>query len=611
MQKKRWWALAFMLLGAPALFAAESLPKDIKWETNENPPLIASPEAKQGGTFTTSMNTFPLTFRVVGPDSNTVLYTALLANNMSLTSIHPNTREIIPMLATHWAYGKDGRTMYYKIDPKAQWSDGKPVTADDFAFTIDFMRSKNIMAPWYNNFYTQEIEKVTVYDPHTISVTIPRPKPDLHMWADVGPTPKHFYNGQVPADFVQKYNWSIVPNTGPYEIDQKQVKKGKSVTFVKKKDWWAKDRPFFKNRFNVDKVVFKVVREQTVNFEQFKKAQLDVFSLNDPAFWHEKSNIDIFNKGYAEKLWFYNDRPRGCFGIWLNVQQDVFKDENVRKAIAHAMNFDKVITTVERGETERLQSCTQGYGEYNNPNVKALAFDLTKANALLEKAGFATRDAEGYRINNKKQRLEFELLYAYDGHTPRLVVLAEEAKKAGIKMNLGLKDWSAMIKQMNANKHQANYSGFGARDSGIPDYWGIWHGDNANQPNTNNTANINDPELNKLIDTYRTSVKKEERIALAHKIDARISDLNVLIPATVPGYFRVAYWRWWRLPTPAATNLSESSFELFAPETGGLFWLDENIKKETEAAMKSGKAFKPVTNVDKTYRNWGTGKGKK
>lgn len=128
------------------------LPEGIQWETNQDLPPIASPDAKPGGTFTVPLETFPLTLRVVGPDSNTVLYSQLLANSWSLTGIHPNTGAIIPLLATEWAYSTDGRTMYYKLDTMARWSDGQPVTAEDFAYTLEFMRSPEIMAPWYNTY---------------------------------------------------------------------------------------------------------------------------------------------------------------------------------------------------------------------------------------------------------------------------------------------------------------------------------------------------------------------------------------------------------------------------------------------------------------------------
>ena len=70
---------------------------------------------------------------------------------MSLMGYQPNTDKLLPELATHWAYGKDGKTMYFKLDKNAKWSDGKPVTADDFIYTLEFMRSPHIKAPWYND----------------------------------------------------------------------------------------------------------------------------------------------------------------------------------------------------------------------------------------------------------------------------------------------------------------------------------------------------------------------------------------------------------------------------------------------------------------------------
>jgi microcin C transport system substrate-binding protein len=125
----------------------EPLPDGIVWLTNDSDPLFASPEAQRGGTLHRALESFPLTFRVVGPDSNTSFRGAILGNQLGLTGIHPNTLNIIPELATHWAYGSDRKTMYFKLNPKARWSDGVPVTADDFAYTLDFMRSPFIVAP--------------------------------------------------------------------------------------------------------------------------------------------------------------------------------------------------------------------------------------------------------------------------------------------------------------------------------------------------------------------------------------------------------------------------------------------------------------------------------
>jgi microcin C transport system substrate-binding protein len=344
--------IASILLFAQSVSAA-TLPKGLKWQTQEKEvPAIADPAATTGGTMTIRLSTFPLTLRTVGPDANAVLYPYLLDNNWSLITIHPNTRQIIGLLANEWAYGVDGRTMFYKLNKEAKWSDGKPVTAQDFVFTVEMMRSKHIQDPWYNNYYTQELESVVAYDDATLSITMKEKRPDLHLHADLAPYPKHFYQS-LDKSFVTKYNWRFVPNTGPYSIDEKDIKKGKSVAFTRKKDWWAKDLEFFKNRYNVEKVLFKVVREDSVEWEHFKKQGFDYFDMT-ALYWHEKSKVDLFQNGYIQKLWFYNDQPRACSGLWLNTNLPLFKEVKVRKALAHAANFDKVIAALMNGEAMRL-----------------------------------------------------------------------------------------------------------------------------------------------------------------------------------------------------------------------------------------------------------------
>ena len=91
------------------------LPDGIEWLTNESDPVFASPDAKKGGTLHLAVMSFPLTFRTVGPDSNSSFRSAILGNQLSLVGIHPNTENIIPEIATHWAFGNDKKTMYFKL----------------------------------------------------------------------------------------------------------------------------------------------------------------------------------------------------------------------------------------------------------------------------------------------------------------------------------------------------------------------------------------------------------------------------------------------------------------------------------------------------------------
>lgn len=590
--------LAVLILHAGA-YCEPTLPDDIEWITNDTGPVFASPDAKKGGTLHSAIMSFPLTFRVVGPDSNSSFRSAILDNELGLVGVHPNTLNVIPELASHWAYDKDKRTMYFRLNQNARWSDGKPVTAGDFEFTLEFMRSKHIIAPWYNDYYTTFIDKVVKYDDHTLAVSAREPKPDLHLWIALRPTPKHFY-GELDKDFVRKYNWKIAPNTGPYIISD--FKKGKYVKLGRKKDWWAKDLRYFKNRFNVDRVVYTVVRDTNIVWEYFKKGKIDVFALNIPKYWHEKSDISIFHDGYVEKIWFFNDTQRPSYGMWMNQDKEIFKDQNVRYAFAHAMNVGKVIEKVLRNDYYRLENGFVGYGPYSNENIRARRFDINKVDHYMKLSGWE-RGPDGIWAKDG-MRFSVEVSYANDENTPRLVVLKEEAKKAGVELRLLKLDAAAEYKKVLEKKHDVAWSAWGS--SLQPQYWEHYHSANAHKPQTNNITNTDDPEMDKLIGAYRKSLDSEERISLSLKIQEKIHEIGAYVPTFMVPYVRLGYWRWWRLPDPPGTKHSESLFHPFINSMGGSyggeFWFDKDRYEETKAAMKSGKKFPPVSDMDDTFK---------
>ena len=571
------------------------LPDHIKWLTNESDPVFSSEKSQKGGILHSAITSFPMTFRTVGPDSNGSFRSAILDNQLSLINIHPNTDNIIPELATHWAFGDDKKTMYFKLDKSARWSDGTPVTAWDYVYTLEFMRSEHIIAPWYNDYYTKEIEAVLVYDDYTIGVKSTKAVPDLYLKLGISPTPRHYF-GTLDETFVQTYNWKIVPNTGAYEMSE--FKKGKFIKFKRKKDWWAKDRKYFKNRFNVDLVVFDVIRDGNLQWEYFKKGKLDVFGLTMPKYWHEKSKISLFQKGYINKIWFFNDQERSAQGMWLNQDREIFKDRRLCYAFAHAMNIEKVIDKVLRKDYFRLPQAFSGYGRYSDDKIKPRLYDIAKVNNLMMSAGW-TRGSDGIWQRDGK-RFSVKVTYSFEEHMPRLVVLKEDSLKAGIELLLERLDSTAMFKKFLEKKHDVAWMGWSTNMR--PSYWQGWHSDNAHKPQTNNITNTDDPRLDELIDNYRASLNEEERIELSLKIQNAIHETGAFVPTFMVPYVRLGYWRWLELPDFHGTRRSESLFDPFSSMTGGLFWINVEKKEETLYAMKSDISFLPVVIKDELFK---------
>lgn len=588
--------LLFALFCLPALSAAQTiktladLPDNLTWETNNTAPLFASDKAIQGGIFRTMMSDFPPTFRQVGPNANSSFRGFLDINTLSLIDKHPQTDEYIPALATHWAIAADNKTAYFKLNPAARWSDGKPVTAADYLFTLDFMRSPHIVAPWYNNHYSKEIVAVTQYDDKTISVTLGTAKPhdDVLMNTSIAPTPKHFH--QLDENWVQWANWKVAPTTGAYTIGH--FRKGRYIDFVKVDNWWGQDLRYYQNRFNVDKVRIKVIRNLNVGWNLFLKGELDSFGVILPEYWHERATTKAFKNGWIRKFWFYNETPQPAIGLFINLSLPLFADKRIREAMAYALNIDKMNQQLLRGDYDRLPNFHSGYGDYTNPHVVPKPFDLDKANALLDAAGWDNVGDDGIRQKNGTA-LSFKVSYSQAIHTPRLALLKEEMKKAGIDMQLQLLTGASAYRHVMEKKHQVAWMGWGAGSR--PAYRQHFHSDNANKPQTNNITNTADPEMDKLIDAYRQATQKSERVRLAHQLQEKIAQTGAYIPTYMVPYTREAAWAYIRLPDDIAPKKASS---LFDPMGLGTLWIDPEIK----AAINRKEKRPAETIIDKRYR---------
>jgi microcin C transport system substrate-binding protein len=576
---------------------AASLPTDIEWLTNTTSLEWSSARAQKGGLLRLNISSFPPTLRTVGPDSNNSFRSFLLDNQMPLVDMHPNNGDVIPMLASHWAYDKDGKTVYYKIKKNARWSDGLPVTADDFLFALEFNRSKDIVAPWYNKNFSEEIVDVIKYDTHTIAIVGARikPKKDLHYYYSIQPRAKHFH--QLDSRWVSAFNWKIEPNTGPYQIAK--IRKGKSIAFSRKLDWWAKDDQFLRNRFNVDKVLVKVVRDPNTAFKYFERGELDIFNLTLPKLWHEKANGPMFQKGFIHKLSFYNQIEQSASGLFLNLDNKLLQDINVRKAIAHGLNFDKIIQQLLRNDYQRLPRFHTGYGKYSNNEVTPLGFDLAQAAEYLESSGWINKDQQGIRMKGQN-RLSFTISYGNKLHEPQIIVLAEEAKKAGIELKPQYLESTSFYKNVIEKKHDIAWLGW---STGFrPAYWQHFHSDNAHKPQTNNVTNLSNANIDNLINQYRESTKELDRIQLAKELESNIAAQAVFIPSTMVPFTRAGFWRWLKLPEKIATKSSQSLFNPFHPTQGGLFWIDAKIKIDSLSAKPSGKGFTASTIINTDYK---------
>jgi len=583
----------------------DGLPEKVTWYTSK-PGVWGSARAKQGGTYRASIEEFPATFRSVGPNANGA-YRSLFLNSPGLIEINSETKEFLPGLATHWAFAADGKTVYFKLNEKAKWSDGTAITADDYLFLMKFMRSPNIQDPWYNEFFTTQIVDVKKLGPFLISVTgaAAMGKDDLLYNLSLSPRPAHFYGGEVPKDYVDEYQWKAEPTAGPYAVAA--FEKDESLTLKKVKDWWGHGYGYNKNRFNMDTLEYKVITGGTeVVKKYFYKGEVDTFGMVIPTLWASEQKAEAVTKGYIDRQWLYYVPNQGLSGIVLNTQSPVFSDVNVRRGLYFAINIQKMIDTALRGEYSRYHNIGIGHVfagvAFDNDAIRKPPFDPAKAAELFAKAGYTTRGSDGIFKNAKGTRLAFELLYSAPAHTERLAVLKEEARKAGVEINLKLQQQGS-FDAVREKKFEAWWGAMS--DSQQPDYWEYFHSKNADKPQTNNFWGYANPAMDKLLDAFRAEGDLKKKGALDRQIETLVDQEALVIPNYYVPFVRGGSWKWVRYPGWLGTKYDDGIYSVVVTDygsAGGFQWIDDGIRKEVLEAQKAKKALAPRLTKVETFK---------
>jgi microcin C transport system substrate-binding protein len=587
------------------------VPDNLVWENGMEHEEIGDPRAKKGGTFNVDIRTFPPTLRPFGDNSNNSFRGSLYDDiDMPLVGLHPKSMEMIPGLAKEWAVSEDGRTVYFRIDEEARYSDGVPVKARDFLFGSYIRISDDIVNPYSKQYYRENIAGMVAYDERTLSISLPEAQ--IYAPAATGglsPSPPHFYADYGP-DFTERYQWKFPPTTGAYEVLDEDVVKGVSVTQTRVKDWWAKDRKYYKYRFNPDRIRHVVVRDEAKAFELFRAGEIDTIDLTRPEWWYQKSEVEPVFKGYIERYTFYNQWPALPRGLYLNVTQPLLEEQDIRLGIQHSMNWQKVIDVIFRGDFARLDSFNQGYLLFSDPDIKARKYSISAARRYFAKAGFTRTGRDGILRRPNGKKLSISITYpAIPSFDKIFAILREDAKACGFDLRLDSNEATVTYKKVMLKQHEM-YFGAWVIGPPTPDFHQFMHSSNARdergnlKPQTNNLWVWGRDDTDVLCDKVRNARTEEELHDAAVKLQRIIHDEGIFVPAYTTDFLRVGSWRWLRWPDCEETRFCPPI--VYDPREAYVQWIDEDMKKETMDARRNGKTFEEVNRIFDDYRYLGS-----
>ncbi len=500
---------------------AAELPKNIKWQTASHEPFLSSNKAKKGGTYRNYISSYPSTFRLYGPNSNTGGFVGYnrAYSFWSLVTRHPNTSKFLPELATHWYLAKDQKTAYFKLNQKALWSDGEKIIADDYLFNFEFLKSKFIQAPFYNQYIRENIASVEKIDDYTIKVVSVKPSWRLLEIVNLTPTPRHAT--KLDKDWVKRTQWQSIVVPGPYVL--KKFKKNQFIEFHRIKNWWGKNEPEYKNKFNFNVLRLDVIRNEAIAYEVFKKGKLSVFSPTEVQ-WTKETNTAAIKKGNILKHKYPIDVWTGIRGIMFNTQDKIWSNVVLRQALAYTIDFEQI----NKNQLYSLNQRKNNFFDVDPPyklKRKTYGFNLQKSNQILEQAGWKRSNKDGGIRYKDGKKLTLRVFYGSSRHNPYLGTIKNNALKAGINLELVLQDGAAFFQSLESGNYQAVVLFFGG--GRYPSPRQFLHTENK-KSGTNNIFLFGNEKLDQLIDIYEFDLKEKKRIVAIQEIE-KIAHENVLL----------------------------------------------------------------------------------
>jgi microcin C transport system substrate-binding protein len=568
------------------------------WETNTDFDLIGDPRAVKGGTFRTWALSFPGTLRMAGPEWNTeVNYAISELVYERLLDLHPTTLEFIPRLATHWQISPDKMTYRFRLDPNARFSDGTPVTAEDVVASWVFHTDKSLQDLF---FYTEfnKLEKPVVESKYIVRIRAKRLNwMDFLMASSLRVFPAHVLKNLDGATYLRDYNFKLLPGTGPYTVTDEDIRKGTSVSIRRRKDHWAERYRANIGQFNFDEQRYTVVRDQNLAFEQFKRGDLDYYSVNISQQWVQEFTFDDVQRGAVVKRKVFNNYPAVTQFLAFNTRRQPWDDVRVRKAFALLLNRGQLIKTLFFDEYLPLNSYYPGT-IYENPSNPKNEYNPQEALKLLSDAGWDTRDGQG-RLTRNGQPLQIELLYSDKGSERWLTVYQQDLRKVGIGFNLRLVNPETRFKMMMQRQFDLISGAWGV-GSVFPIPRPMFHSETADVQNTNNISGFKDKRLDELTRQYEVEFDAAKRASLVREIDGIVTNQHHYVMEWYLPSHRFAYWNKFGMPQGTLSRMGDELGSL-APGIPQLWWVDPQRSQRLEQARRDNSVKLETPPVDDRY----------
>jgi microcin C transport system substrate-binding protein len=466
----------------------------------------------------------------------------------------------------------------FTLRPQARWHDGKPITAEDVAFSLEILKAKG--HPRYR-FYYAAVDKVDVLGPRRVRFSF-KPGDNRELPLIVGQLPilaQHYWQGR---DFAAT---TLEPplGSGPYKVSSFETQR--TISYERVKDYWGADLPVRKGEFNFDRIRYDSYRDSTVALEAFKAGEYDWRAENEAKKWATAyEDWTALKDGRGRKNAFAHQRPAGMQGYAFNLRRTLFADVRVRRALGLAFDFEWTNKTLFYSQYKRTASyfanselasvglssalemqvleplrgqvppevltdefktpATDGDGNIR-PNLRA-------AMKLLEEAGWDVVD--GKLVKDGKPFV-FEILLVQPAWERITLPFARNLARLGIEASVRTVDTAQYKNRIDHFDFDMVVHVWGQSQSPGNEQLGYWGSESADAAGGQNVAGIKNKAVDALIDQVIAAPDRDSLVARTRALDRVLLWNHYVIPQWHLGLDRLVWWDKFGMPAAPANGV--------------------------------------------------------
>jgi ABC-type transport system substrate-binding protein len=452
--------------------------------------------------------------------------------------------KLLPALAERWEF--DEKTLEFTIHlrkgvrwhpvqlPSGELLASREMTARDVQFSLECVMNPHIEAAHLRNYFEDpdapDHAKVhlTVVDPYTVKIRWTKPYFLARDFTLGGfpIIPQHVFSvdetGEpISADYSSKEfaegfnkHWAnrVMCGTGPMMF--RSWRRNETLELERNPDYWG--RPYYFSR-----LVFRCIQNANTMTQEVLQNKLDFAGIQQKDQFLQIQHHAAVLSGRV-KLVSY-DYP-GYRYIGYNMKRDLFADRRVRLALSHAVPVDQIIKYVFKDLARPIAGPFMPGSSACDPTLRPIAYDLDAARKLLDEAGWKEGPG-GVReksIHGATVRASFELMIYSEAPAYKTVaeIVKENCRKIGVDVSIAPVQWALMLQKLRKKTFDAAMLGWalGWKD----DPYQVFHGSQADVPDSSNAVGYRNPEVDRLIDQLRVTLDEKKQVELYHRIDRLI-----------------------------------------------------------------------------------------